>query len=520
MRRYDVLVVGSGIAGLFTALQASKSGSVALVTKAALEESNTRYAQGGIAAVTADDDKVDLHIADTLAAGVGLCDRAAVEVLCTEGPSRIADLLAIGVAFDRNGEELARGMEAAHSRHRVLHAGGDATGAVIEASLAAAVRQNDRIDVYESMFLTDLTMSNGSATGGTFLDSEGVRQDIAAAATVLASGGAGQMFRYTTNPSVATGDGVAAAFRAGATIGDAEMFQFHPTAMQLGGTFLISEAVRGEGAVLRNHRGERFVDELAPRDVVARAIAAEMALNDGEPVFLDATALGAETLTRRFPSIDAMCKARGVDWAREPVPVTPAAHYWMGGIRTDTYGRTSIHNLFACGEVANTGVHGANRLASNSLLEGIVFGKRLATLLSGGEHGGEISAESNLVDDAMQVTLPTFAAVGQQAGSHQMKVHREDVARAMWDGAGLVRDAHGLKTAGKQLNVLARQLDISDNTDHDKRELHQLRNLITVGSLLVDSAILRKESRGGHFRSDFPQTDPSWQRRITLKAAI
>ena len=398
----NIVVVGSGIAGLTAALEASERHEVTLITKAELAESNTRYAQGGIAAVMFDDDSVENHVADTIAAGAGLCNPEAVRVLCEEGPERVRDLIQRGVEFDRANGEFARGLEAAHSHARVLHAGGDATGAAVELALVAAVRAAG-IRVLEHHFLADLVLADSSGrsvgnsgqspvsrfssrvSGVSVITASGEVLNFRADAVILASGGAGQLYRHTTNPVVATGDGAAAAIRAGAVMADVEFYQFHPTSLAIPGNFLISEAVRGERAVLRAADGTRFLAdvhplaELAPRDVVARGIAAQMEKQPGQPVLLDATALGAEFLSERFPSISRACAANGLDWARVPIPVTPAAHYWMGGIRTDLWGRTSVPGLFAVGEVAATGVHGANRLASNSLLESLVFASRGAS---------------------------------------------------------------------------------------------------------------------------------------------
>lgn len=492
----DTLIIGSGIAGLTAALSASKFGLVAIVTKSALRESNTRYAQGGIAAVTANDDSIELHVADTLAAGNGLSDEDAVRILCSQGPARIDELIELGVAFDRKNGELARGREAAHQRSRVLHAGGDATGAHIEAALVDAIRTSDAT-IYEHTALVDLIVTGGSVKGARFLSGDGARFEIRASAVILATGGAGTMFEHTTNPVVATGDGFAAAFRAGAVVQDAEFFQFHPTAASVQGqTFLISEAVRGEGAVLRDAKGERFMTaidpraELAPRDVVARAIAFEMA--DG-PVHLDATALGRSYLAERFPTIDKFFSTVGLDWSSELVPVTPAAHYWMGGIATDTDGRTSIPGLYAVGEVAATGVHGANRLASNSLLEGLVFGRRAVNAIAAGSS-----------------SAPTFG----EAAALEAKPYvpeRGELQRAMWRSAGLLRDRDGLLLMQKTLS--ARPEDFCASVDRGEwiEDLEDV-NLATAASVLVAGALAREESRGAHHRLDFPETTTEWHK--------
>jgi L-aspartate oxidase len=491
-----IIVVGTGIAGLVAALEASARHDVTLVTKAELTESNTRYAQGGIAAALFPDDSVDEHVADTLRAGGGLADPRLVRILCTEGPDRIRELQQFGVEFDRNGGELARGREAAHSRARVLHAGGDATGFAIEKALADRV-ERARISVLEHSFVAELIVTDGSVTGIEVIDSLGRSRVLAADAVILASGGAGQLYSHTTNPLVATGDGVAAAWRAGAALGDVEFYQFHPTSLAVPGNFLVSEAVRGEGAVLLDDAGRRFMTgvhpdaELAPRDVVARGIAAAMAAQGGAPVHLDATGLGADFLRERFPGITRACEANGIDWTREPVPVTPAAHYWMGGVRTDEWGRTSLPGLVAVGEVANTGVHGANRLASNSLLESLVFAARSVQVL--GEPWPEVSiGESAVVDTAAMPTTP---------------VERGALQSLMWNAAGLYRNEGELSAAA---TVLAGWGAASSSVAE-----RETRNLLDLARVVVAAARARRESRGAHFRSDFPSTDPAEARHVT-----
>ena len=405
------VIVGSGIAGLTVALHAAEHGCrVTLVTKDVLEHANTRYAQGGIAGVMFDDDRSEDHIRDTLTAGAGLSDPEAVRVLVDEGPARIRELIALGVAFDRGADgEFVKGLEAAHSYPRILHSGGDATGTAIEKALVARLRASD-VRVIEHAFLIDLVQHAGRVTGVDLLIGDvaasgrsphvpGRRERVEADAVVLATGGAGELYAHTTNPTVATGDGIAAALRAGAEVTELEFFQFHPTVLEGAGqapgeSFLVSEAVRGEGATLIDEDGRRFAfdahpdGELAPRDVVARAIARQMEEQGGRPVLLDATHLRgtpeetAAFLALRFPTIDRAVRDRGLDWAREPIPVTPAAHYLMGGVTTDLDGRTTLPGLYAVGEVARTGVHGANRLASNSLLEGAVFGARAGDVIA------------------------------------------------------------------------------------------------------------------------------------------
>jgi L-aspartate oxidase len=500
-----VIVVGTGIAGLITAYRASQHHDVILVTKSELAESNTKYAQGGIAAALFPDDSVASHVSDTLRAGAGLSDPRMARILCGEGPARIRELLELGVAFDRENGELARGREAAHSQARVLHAGGDATGAAIEAALAARIAE-DRITVLEHSFVADLVVRDGRVSGVELIDALGNSRILAADTVILASGGAGQLYSHTTNPLVATGDGVAAALRAGAVLGDLEFYQFHPTALAIPGNFLVSEAVRGEGAVLLDNAGRRFMTglhpdaELAPRDVVARGIAATMAAQGGDPVRLDATMLGADFLRERFPGISARCEASGLDWSREPVPVTPAAHYWMGGVHTDEWGRSSLPGLVAVGEVANTGVHGANRLASNSLLESLVFAARSVRAL--GEPWPE-AAESSAVHD---VPSPVRDAT--------TPVDRSELQSLMWDAVGLYRDEAGLAGAAETLSTWApASATIADR---------ETGNLLDIARSVVAAARARHESRGAHFRSDFPLTNPaearhaSWARKVTV----
>ncbi|WP_183501032.1 L-aspartate oxidase [Microbacterium invictum] len=501
-----VIVVGSGIAGLTAALHAVASGCrVTLVSKDVLDHANTRFAQGGIAGVMFGDDRVADHIHDTVVAGAGLCDPEAVRVLAEEGPARIRELIALGVAFDRSADgEFVKGLEAAHSYPRILHAGGDATGTAIERALVARLRASD-VRVIEHAFLVDLVLTGRRATGVDLLIGGRTRELLPADAVVLATGGAGQLYAHTTNPSVATGDGIAAAVRAGAAVADLEFVQFHPTVLPGGnaaGAFLVSEAVRGEGATLIDDSGRRFAfdahpdGELAPRDVVARAIAEQMARQDGRPVRLDATGLRptpAETaafLGRRFPTIGAAVRDRGLDWAREPIPVTPAAHYLMGGVVTDLHGRTSLPGLYAVGEVARTGVHGANRLASNSLLEGAVFGARAGDVIAADAAGA-----------AWPVVAPTPTPAPGGA-TRPIAVLRAPFSRPalqdlMWRDAGLVRDAAGLAHAASVLDAWrAPARPPHTVTDHEDE------NLRLLAARVVAAAQARRGSVGAHFRSD------------------
>jgi L-aspartate oxidase len=505
-----ILIVGSGIAGLIAALELSREHAVTLVTKANVSDSNTRWAQGGIAAAMFSDDSIADHIADTLSAGAGLCNPNAVNILCTEGPDRIRDLIRLGVAFDHaeNGQ-FSRGLEAAHSYPRVLHAGGDSTGFSIETALVRAVRAQPTISVLEHTFALDLLTENDVVMGLEVLDSEGLLHTLEADAVILASGGAGQLYLHTTNPSVATGDGVALALRAGAQLADTEFYQFHPTALagatsSDSSTFLISEAVRGEQAFLLDSNGRRFMQhihpsaELAPRDVVARGIARQMAEQQGLPVLLDITAKSADFLAHRFPSIDAATRARGLDWSRNPIPVTPAAHYWMGGIRTDTYGRTSIPGLYAVGEVACTGVHGANRLASNSLLESLTFAWRCAHSLMESSSSTYPAAE---FDDTTTLSLSP-----KDPSRSTIPVDRTALQTLMWTNVGIERTRTNLEAAATQLN----------QWHAEGTSVHALEtaNLLALARVIVAAALAREESRGAHFRNDFPETSTAFQHSL------
>lgn len=516
------VVVGSGIAGLTVALHAVEHGCrVTLVTKDVLEHANTRYAQGGIAGVMFDDDRVEDHIRDTLVAGAGLSDPAAVRVLAEEGPARIRELIALGVAFDRGGDgAFMKGLEAAHSYPRILHSGGDATGTAIEKALVARLRASD-VAVIEHAFLVDFVIEGGRVTGVDLLVGDraatdaapavsGTHERVTADAVVLATGGAGELYAHTTNPPVATGDGIAAALRAGAAVRDLEFFQFHPTIIGTGEPFLVSEAVRGEGATLIDEHGRRFAfdahpdGELAPRDVVARAIARQMELQDGRPVLLDATHLHSDKtsaraafLARRFPTIDRAVRERGLDWAREPIPVTPAAHYLMGGVTTDLIGRTTLPGLYAVGEVARTGVHGANRLASNSLLEGAVFGARAGDAIATDAATGAWPPATGIADPAPgDYVSPAVAAP---------PFTRTALQELMWEEAGLVRDETGLGHAASVLAAWRAQ----QRTPRTEREFED-ENLLVVAERLVAAARARRESVGAHCRSDAPAApDPA-----------
>ena len=497
----DFLVIGSGIAGLRAAISLADTGEVVVLTKADPAESNTGYAQGGIAAAVGPDDSPDLHARDTLVAGDGLCDADAVRILVGDGPRYARELIDWGAAFDRDADgRVSLGREGAHSVRRVLHAR-DATGREIARTLWKRVAAHPRIRVFDDALATDLIVRDGVCTGATFLDGGGTSRVVEAHATLLATGGAGQVFRETTNPPIATGDGIAMAFRAGARVSDLEFVQFHPTVMNVphAPRFLLSEALRGEGARLVNHAGEPFMTryepagDLASRDLVSRAMVKE-AERTGAPVYLTMAHLDADYVRRRFPTIADACLQAGLDLARDPIPVSPAAHYVMGGVETDIDARTSVAGLFAAGEVACTGVHGANRLASNSLLEGLVFGARAAEVMR--QPLAAPTLRASRVDDLTPVR-GAAATPDEQA-----------VRDLMWRQVGLLRNRAGLEDAAARLAVWwsARCADRAAGDAAD-RGARRLDALLTVALLIARAALRREESRGGHFRSDFPRRD-------------
>ncbi|AHG89858.1 L-aspartate oxidase [Gemmatirosa kalamazoonensis] len=501
--RTRILVVGTGIAGLHTAWRSAEAGDVLLLTKRSLFDSSTAYAQGGIAAALGAGDSPALHREDTLAAGAALCDAEAVQVLVEEGPARVKELQLAGARFDLTPSgDFKLGREAAHSRRRIVHAQGDQTGAEVARTLIARVRESARVTVLERARVLDLIVEDvdGEPTVvGARASLAGKATEIVADATVLATGGCGQVFRYTTNPLVATGDGFAIAHRAGARLSDMEFVQFHPTALDTpeNPLSLVSEAVRGEGATLVNALGERFMPkrhrlaELAPRDVVAREIFREQQRHG--KVWLDARAIGAKDGVRfaeRFPGITALCRARGIDPQTDLIPVTPAAHYMMGGIVTDLCGRSSLPRLYAAGEVARTGVHGANRLASNSLLEGLVFAERVAR---------DLEATPRLKSYPRRRATWEVPPLEDRGAA---QVASDAIRSVMWEHAGIDRTARGLRAG------LARLEDIEARLTPGMTEE---RNMLDTARLIAEAALLRRESRGGHFRSDFPKDRRKWQ---------
>jgi L-aspartate oxidase len=501
MERVDFLVIGAGIAGLSAAIRLADAGTALVVTKEELAESNTAYAQGGIAVAMGGEEDVALHLEDTMAAGDGLVNREAASVLVEQGPKRVAELLEWGTAFDREGGELLRTREGAHSLSRILHANGDATGREIAVSLLRHVREIPRIELMEWTTTVDLIVEDGHVVGATLLDGEGGLRMVQARAVLLASGGAGQVYSDTTNPAVATGDGIAMAYRAGAAVSDMEFYQFHPTAFSAPGAprFLLSEALRGEGAFLVNAKGERFMEryhpllELAPRDVVARAITREGM--DGR-VYLDMRHVKKD-LRARFPGISAFLAKYRLELRRDLIPVRPAAHYLMGGVRTDVHGRASMPGLYTAGEVACTGVHGANRLASNSLLEGLVFGALTAETMVA-ENGSGFTVRGS-VDAAWVASAAAADGVTTEVATERWIA---DLRALMWKHAGLLRDATGLREAQRGLNALA----VTMPRGQFRRAL-EARNLHGVAGLIVASALGREESRGAHYRNDFPLRD-------------
>ncbi|MBS1873930.1 MAG: L-aspartate oxidase [Acidobacteria bacterium] len=501
----DFLVVGAGVAGLRAAIELASAGTVLVLAKDTLSESSSVYAQGGIAAALSDDDDIELHEQDTLAAGDGLCNPEAVRALVEEGPTAIEELIEFGAGFDRDGARLAFAREGAHSRNRVLHANGDSTGKEISRALYAKAASIPNIQFHSFMFVTDFLVADGVVAGALAVDEQsGEFERIAARATLLATGGLGRAFLETTNPDVATGDGVATAWRAGAEISDLEFVQFHPTALHVAGAprFLLSEALRGEGALLRNAAGERFMvgyhplAELAPRDVVSRSIAAEL-VRTGEPhVYLDLRHLGTARVRDRFPRIYQTCLNYGVDIGRDLAPVHPAAHYAMGGVRTNLDGATNLGRLYAAGECACTGVHGANRLASNSLLEGVVFGARAARAMLAHASDARLVAP-----DPAPALFPDTP--------------EQELRSLMWSHCGIVREGDSLRRAVETLEAAP-----SSPKPQARRADYERRNIHAVGRIIAHCALARQESRGAHYRTDVPEKRAGFQRHsVTCEGA-
>lgn len=503
----DVLIVGGGVAGLRAALEAAKTRRVTLINKVRRNTSSSAYAQGGIAVALGRREDRDAHVADTLRTGHGLCRPEAVRVLVDQGPRRVRELIRWGVRFDRHGREFALAHEGAHTQQRILRARGDGIGAELTTVLGRLVERHPRIHVAYGMFAADLWMENGRCVGLWIL-TRGRLVGVPSAAVVLATGGVGQAFWRTTNPSVATGDGLAMALRAGAVLEDIEFVQFHPTALATSGapSFLLSEAMRGEGAVLRNDRGDAFMarydprKDLAPRDVVAQAIWHEMALAQSDHVWLDITGRPRAWLRDRFPSIARTCARYGLDLSVDRIPVAPAAHFMIGGIKTDVWGQTSVPGLYAVGEAACTGVHGANRLASNSLLEGLVFGARTGRAAA--------RARRPALGDRASIESPPIALVDRD----QLDAIRARLRHAMWNGVGIIRSGASL---GRTLASLRRDAWLATTTFRSPGGW-EAKNLHLMASLIAHAALLRRGTLGTHVRSDFPSKGRAWRRHLTV----
>jgi L-aspartate oxidase len=512
--RFDVLIIGSGIAGLYTALNIDPRYKVYIVTKSDIRESNSYNAQGGIAAAIGEDDSPDIHFEDTIKAGDGLCNPEAVRLLVDEAPGIVDDLLKLGVDFDRNEDgRIDLGREGAHSRRRVLHSNGDATGKAIMDVLIRHILDR-RLPFKDNVMLLDLIIEDNTCKGAIVWDREKeIAYPIYANATVLATGGIGQIYPFTTNPSVACGDGIAVAYNAGAEVSDMEFIQFHPTVLKMPGapSLLITESIRGEGGILRNRDGKRFIldyhemGELAPRDVVSRAITEEMEKTGADCVYLDITHLPKDFILLHFPTIYRECLKYGIDITKDYIPVAPAAHYMMGGIRTNLNGETSIKGLYACGECASTGIHGANRMASNSLLEGLVFGKIIAQ-----EIPNYINKNGDLTKNDKIPILEK--AIVDRSNFSSIRVRLQWL---MWNNCGIRRDENGLKELLSRIEEVKR--DIKGLPVNNFLDL-ETKNMIILAQLIGESALERQESRGAHFRRDYPnKNDILWRKHIIKK---
>ncbi len=511
----DFLIIGGGIAGLFTALKAVEYGNVTVLVKKTIENSNTGLAQGGIAAAVHEADSPFLHLEDTLEAGAGLCDIEAVDVLVREGPKRVRELIDIGARFDMKDGNPSLTREGAHSKARILHAA-DATGEAIRIALVKKCEDHPDIDIVEDHFLVDI-LTNVEQTecyGALVYDAKSGENMIwLARATIIGTGGAGQLYKNTTNPDVATADGMAACFRAGCRLTDLEFIQFHPTVLfsHEARRFLISEAVRGEGGLIYNTQGERFManyhplEELAPRDVVSRALLSEMSRTNSEYVYLDMRSI--PNVTKRFPNIYRTCLEKNIDLTRDYVPVSPAAHYTMGGIYTNTYGETGVYGLYSSGEAACTGVHGANRLASNSLLEGIVFGNRIVDRLQEMLYRRPVS-----IEEVVRQFDPgwVYGSAREEIIPAEAKALLQEI---MWENVGIIRSEAGLKQANAEVERIYSCLAAGD----DRLAYYEIINMLTVAHIIIQAALWRKESRGGHFRSDYSERDDvRWQKHMSF----
>lgn len=524
----DILVIGSGIAGLYYTLKVAEQRTVSLVTKKGTVESNTNYAQGGIASVFSDEDTFQMHVQDTLQAGAGLCHPDIVEIVVNEGPALVSDLLEMGVKFTTaNNMALHLGREGGHSRHRIVHAK-DYTGREVERVLVDAVRRHPNVTVYEDHIAIDLITQHNlrerprplpdeiHCWGAYVLNkSSGEVESFFARSTVITAGGCGQVYLHTTNPAIATGDGIAMAYRAGATVANMEFIQFHPTTLYhpLARSFLISEAVRGFGAILLNGNGERFMEryddrmELAPRDIVARAIDGELKRSGEECVYLDLRHLSADDIRNSFPSIYQKCLEVNIDMTKDLIPVVPAAHYTCGGVVSDEYGRSSVRALYVAGESAMTGLHGANRLASNSLLEALVFANR--------------AAQSTLTSSFKIPPIPDIAEWDDSATDNNeewvlISHNRKEVRTLMWDYVGIVRSSLRLQRAQRRIRLLWSEVEDFYKRTRVSEELIQLRNITLLAALIIESGLRRKESRGLHYTTDYPDPDPVLEQQDTL----
>lgn len=506
----DYLIIGSGVAGLRAAIELGKKGNVLIATKDLPQESSTEYAQGGVAVALSDEDEIGIHFEDTIKAGDGLCNEEAVKILVSEGPERIIELINWGAEFDKEGSKLAFTLEAAHSRKRVLHAHGDSTGREIERVLINKVSTLQRVTKASFTMAIDLIVEEGRCIGALLLKGKTVIKCFSKA-TVLATGGAGQVYARTTNPRVITGDGMAMALRAGAYLKDMEFVQFHPTALYAPGVpaFLLSEAMRGEGARLRNIHGEEFMKnyhplgELAPRDIVSRSIVSEMVRTNSTHVYLDMTHLDENFLKSRFPTIYSTCLRFNFDITKQWIPVSPAAHFIMGGVETDTLGRTNIEGLFAAGEVACTGVHGANRLASNSLLEGLVYGYRAAC--------GAIEYVEGTESLSPRFTVEPEPDSIDGAEINKM---REELRQTMWEKVGVIRCGESLSIAKAKITPVYER--VSQRFFIDPRAI-ELKNMVTVGLMITLAALARKNSVGAHYRTDYKEKLPGWEKHLRLR---